>query len=610
MSSTQTLREDFERAKAEYTLLFILAAVASTLILLPTIVVAQNHQWVSLGTLRLESDSEEVNRIRSVDAHGDVAVFGLPFAREDRGMAQVYRWNGQQWKQERTVIEEESGIPDYFGSSVAVYDDIVAITRWNYDDEITNARGAVHIYRWTGSQWEEEAQLISPDATNVGSGVDIYGDVAVTNGRCLPTETFPEKGPCILIYRRRGSSWELEASLESARVLGGFGSVAAPIVTNGTHVLIGDPNNSRVLTYEYVGGEWTTREDIESPTEENGFGYSVDLDNGTAVVGAPGDDSSGENVGTAFVFQFGGNRWVQTARLDPPSPSEQDYCGTRVAVSGDVLLMSRVSYPRANEPSMLVYRRSGNSWALEAELSPEGGIYTNFYGPRAAISGNRAFVVNDDGPGVAHPVVYSLPPDAQLSSNEISLDFSAAGETSIGISNDASADAAPLVWELADAPSWLQVSPASGYLAAGSVSTINLAVDAAGLEDGTSHTGAVTLRTNDPAEKDVEIPFTLNMPIGTSSDAPTQANRFSAGPAYPNPFRSTVHIPFSLPGAGDVSMTVHDLLGRKVAEVEEYFLGVGRHEIKWSPELLPNGTYVYRIEAGSHVVSGILHLVR
>lgn len=53
-------------------------------------------------------------------------------------------------------------------------------------------------------------------------------------------------------------------------------------------------------------------------------------------------------------------------------------------------------------------------------------------------------------------------------------------------------------------------------------------------------------------------------------------------PAYPNPFNSTVRIPFQLAQAGDVNLKIIDLTGRQVYSEQLNSLSIGQHFASWS----------------------------
>ena len=64
---------------------------------------------------------------------------------------------------------------------------------------------------------------------------------------------------------------------------------------------------------------------------------------------------------------------------------------------------------------------------------------------------------------------------------------------------------------------------------------------------------------------------------------------------YPNPVRDETTIPFSLPAAGHVSLSVHDLVGRRILRVLDAHFDAGTHAVTVSLGRLPPGPYVVRL---------------
>lgn len=101
--------------------------------------------------------------------------------------------------------------------------------------------------------------------------------------------------------------------------------------------------------------------------------------------------------------------------------------------------------------------------------------------------------------------------------------------------------------------------------------------------------------------------LTLHYFIEPAADAP-EASLPVAFQAGPNPFRDALHLDLNLETPAEVSVTVLDAAGRRVALVREGLLDPGRHRIHWSPEgsrELPAGTYWIRAE-----VDGRAHSAR
>lgn len=69
---------------------------------------------------------------------------------------------------------------------------------------------------------------------------------------------------------------------------------------------------------------------------------------------------------------------------------------------------------------------------------------------------------------------------------------------------------------------------------------------------------------------------------------------------FPNPFNPTTIINYWLPSARYVQVHVYDILGRKVATLEDGRQTPGDHSISFNGAQLPSGVYFYRIIAGSY----------
>ncbi len=67
---------------------------------------------------------------------------------------------------------------------------------------------------------------------------------------------------------------------------------------------------------------------------------------------------------------------------------------------------------------------------------------------------------------------------------------------------------------------------------------------------------------------------------------------------YPNPFNPSTTIPFSLPGATDVSLTAYDLAGHELATLVNGRMEEGRHAVRFDGTGLSSGVYFARLSAG------------
>jgi hypothetical protein len=90
------------------------------------------------------------------------------------------------------------------------------------------------------------------------------------------------------------------------------------------------------------------------------FGFSIAIDDGTAVIGAPLAGSS--NTGAAYVFvRNGSGEWEQKQKLTDPAGGSNDQLGTKVAVSGNLAVAGIQNddvYGKVNAGSAVVFKRA------------------------------------------------------------------------------------------------------------------------------------------------------------------------------------------------------------------------------------------------------------
>ncbi len=78
----------------------------------------------------------------------------------------------------------------------------------------------------------------------------------------------------------------------------------------------------------------------------------------------------------------------------------------------------------------------------------------------------------------------------------------------------------------------------------------------------------------------------------------TIPKQFALYQNYPNPFNPTTVISFSLENAGHTTLTIHNVIGQKVATLIEKKLASGYHQINFDASQLSNGIYFYKLKSG------------
>ena len=85
---------------------------------------------------------------------------------------------------------------------------------------------------------------------------------------------------------------------------------------------------------------------------------------------------------------------------------------------------------------------------------------------------------------------------------------------------------------------------------------------------------------------------------------------FSLEQNYPNPFNPTTSIQFHLPASSFVTLKVYNSAGREVATLVDRQLPAGSHRTEWNASSVPSGIYYYRIQAGNHMETKKLVVMR
>jgi hypothetical protein len=133
-----------------------------------------------------------------------------------------------------------------------------------------------------------------------------------------------------------------------------------------------------------------------SPTDYEGFGYSVAISGTRVVVGAFNDDTGATNAGSVYVYDVsGGTPTVPVHTLNNPSPATGDQFGASVAVA-DTRVAIGAPYDdvgAANAGSAYVYElTSGTPTVPVATLNNPGPANQDYFGISVAISGTRVVV--------------------------------------------------------------------------------------------------------------------------------------------------------------------------------------------------------------------------
>jgi hypothetical protein len=150
-------------------------------------------------------------------------------------------------------------------------------------------------------------------------------------------------------------------------------------------------------------GHWNHEQTLlpSDPVSAHFFGYDVALDDAgdTAIIGAKDSEVDGlPQAGAAYVFEYNGEKWIETAKLTAHAPSAFGEFGRSVEISadGNTILIGETFF--GGVPTGHFFRRNGDGWQ-NAFAVPGSGRQVEISGDLALLSGGplvRVFAgVND-----------------------------------------------------------------------------------------------------------------------------------------------------------------------------------------------------------------------
>jgi|GEM_PF-7129377 len=151
--------------------------------------------------------------------------------------------------------------------------------------------------------------------------------------------------------------------------------------------------------YEKRGVTWQLTAELQADDgfTNDLFGYDVDIDGDTIVIGAwHANPDRVSNAGAAYVFERRGNTWRQSAKLLAAELQPDADFGVAVAVDGDLIAVGaheeRVSGVAGSGAVHLFKRRSGGGWRRAQALHARVPSGTQAFGRSVAIDRNRLVV--------------------------------------------------------------------------------------------------------------------------------------------------------------------------------------------------------------------------
>jgi len=340
----------------------------------------------------------------SIDVDRDTMIVGSynydPAGKANAGAAVVFRWAGASWVEEARLVAADGLASDQFGRSVAISGNTAVVGSIGADLPGKSNAGAIYVFQRSGTAWTQVAKLTASDSAasdQLGVSVDIDGDTVLA-GAPTKTGTAGASQGAAYVFTRTAGVWSQQAKLldNVGAATDQFGSSVA---LQGDTCVVGAPFDDVTLTdrgsaqvFTRTSGVWTKRTTL-NPGDGlafDSFGNCVAIDNGTIVVGASGHDlTTNGNQGAIYVYTGSGATWLQQSKLTRPSPAVSDFFPTSIGIQGDTVVAGLQTFDGivgANQGAGVYFSRAGTIWTSGQFFQPGEAQAGALIGTSVAIS--------------------------------------------------------------------------------------------------------------------------------------------------------------------------------------------------------------------------------
>ena len=311
----------------------------------------------------------------------------------DAGAVYIFTRSGTTWSQQAYIKAFNTGAGDYFGHSVTLSGDTLAVGAPDEDSNATGVNngditnnladdsGAVYIFTRSGTTWSQGAYVkaSNPDpydrfgrymafsnGTLAVGALNEDSNASGVNGDQTDNSA-PQAGAAYVFLPAPAQSQQAYIKASNTDVDDTFGyfvalsgdtlAVGVPGESSSTTGVDGDQadnsasGSGAVYVFTRSGTTWSQQAYIKASNTGAGdsFGYSVALSDDTLAASAPEEDSNATGVdgdqednsasdsGAVYVFTRDGTVWSQQAYIKASNTDGGDNFGSSVALSGDTL---------------------------------------------------------------------------------------------------------------------------------------------------------------------------------------------------------------------------------------------------------------------------------
>ena len=289
------------------------------------------------------------------------------------------------------LIANDAEAGDTFGGSVAISGDYIVV---GAPDEGTNGMQAGCAYLFKRNSDTSITQILqfrgidTEEHDRFGVSVAIRGDIILV-GAWADDTTSADTGS-VYVFRRVSDTDIIQIAKLTTKDAEASDLFGGSVAINGDYIIVGSAsedtggsNAGSAYLFKYYSDTNITQiaKLMANDTEaDDHFGSSVAIDGDMIVIGADGEDSTGSNVGSAYIFKRNSDTNItQVAQLRASNATDYSYFGYSVAIDGNNIVVG--------------------AYSADSSSAYTGGVYIFKYNSDTNISEITQIISDDATPG-------------------------------------------------------------------------------------------------------------------------------------------------------------------------------------------------------------------
>lgn len=344
--------------------------------------------------------NERYGRTVSADQHR-IAV-GAPLddagGVHDVGAVYIYDWDGTTWQETAKLVPSDYAPSMAFGSEVLLDDD--HLFAHSYNTKTT------YLFEWDGVAWQETHRLAENGWRRVAAHLGIEGNFSTTEavaGHTLVVGGGDNNTVSIFEWSASDAQWTKTQELSMYQ--GTYRSYGRSVAIDGERLVVSARDCMELVLYSRYSDGWKLNQkvDLGSATHCS----EIVLQDDQIVLGLPlsSRDAAPHAAGSGLVIRHSGGRWSPVDTVFSLSAQEQDLLGNSVAFTGGRIILGASGDDDQGQDAgaAYVFDRRGSKWQQAAKLTAsdalrDGGLHpVREFGRAVAIHGNHALVAERGG---------------------------------------------------------------------------------------------------------------------------------------------------------------------------------------------------------------------